>query len=59
MAQRLTTHVVLAELRTGKLPKDQADQLLKRLGRAVVVDGDGILKGWVRADLGTVAGIQL
>eukprot|EP00438_Fugacium_kawagutii_P005447 Skav215016 [mRNA] locus=scaffold966:90497:93969:+ [translate_table: standard] len=31
VAQRLTSHVVLAELRTGKLPKDQADQLLRTL----------------------------
>jgi hypothetical protein len=32
VAKRLTNHVVLADLRTGKLPKDQADLLLKRLG---------------------------
>eukprot|EP00435_Cladocopium_sp_Y103_P033796 s1144_g8.t1 len=31
VAKRLTNHVVLAELRTGKLPKDQADLLLKTL----------------------------
>jgi len=31
VAKRLTNHVVLADLRTGKLPKDQADLLLKTL----------------------------
>ena len=33
VANKLIQHVVLADLRTGKLPKVQADLLLKRLGR--------------------------